>query len=202
MRWLPRVSAVLSGPISRRGLLGATGAGFAGANFALLGCDSDADPSTAAKGSPERDIELLNGLLEIELEAVVAYSAGIELLEGDTLREFAELFSEQESEHAEALGARIEDLGGTPVGSESEERGAKRLRIDELKSQEEMLRFAIDLENEAIGAYIGAVPELSTTDLRRTAYEIVANEAQHITVLLGALGETQVPDAFVTGVRE
>ena len=62
-----------------------------------------------------------------------------------------------------------------------------------------MLRFAVDLENTAIAAYIDALPKLGKGDLRATAAAIIANEAEHVAVLLGALGMEQVPGAFVFG---
>ena len=67
-----------------------------------------------------------------------------------------------------------------------------------------MLRFAVDLENTVIEAYLDAIPKLSSPDLRQTGAAIVSNEAEHISVLLGALNPgdpaAQVPNAFVTGV--
>ncbi|MEA2191912.1 MAG: hypothetical protein QOI73_2033, partial [Solirubrobacteraceae bacterium] len=69
----------------------------------------------------------------------------------------------------------------------------------ELRSQTDVLRFAVDLENTAIAAYIDALPKLGKGDLRATAAAIVSNEAEHVAVLLGALDEDQVPFAFVVG---
>jgi rubrerythrin len=62
-----------------------------------------------------------------------------------------------------------------------------------------VLKFAVDLENTAIAAYIDALPKLGKGDLRATAAAIVSNEAEHVAVLLGALGREQVPGAFVFG---
>jgi len=52
---------------------------------------------------------------------------------------------------------------------------------------------------EAIAAYLDALPKLSSPDLRATAAAIVTTEAEHVSVLLGALGRPPVPTAFVTG---
>ena len=62
-----------------------------------------------------------------------------------------------------------------------------------------MLRFAVDLENTAIAAYIDALPKLSDGDLRATAASIITNEAEHLSLLLDALGRDPTPSAFVTG---
>ena len=50
-------------------------------------------------------------------------------------------------------------------------------------------------------AYLDALPRLSSHDLRATAASIVTTEAEHASVLLGALGRPQVPTAFVVGKR-
>ena len=103
------------------------------------------------------------------------------------------LFLEQEQEHADGLASAIKDAGGTP------NRALASYDFPELRSQTDVLRFAVDLENTAIAAYIDALPKLGEGDLRATAAAIVANEAEHVAVLLGALGMEQVPDAFVVG---
>jgi hypothetical protein len=46
---------------------------------------------------------------------------------------------------------------------------------------------------------VDAVPKLSDPKLRQTAAAINTNEAEHISVLLGALGKPPVPDAYATG---
>ena len=57
------------------------------------------------------------------------------------------------------------------------------------------------IENRAIAAYLDALPKLSSPDLRATVASIVTTEAEHASVLLGALGRPQVPSAFVVGRR-
>ena len=185
--------------ISRRRLIGAAGLGLAGTGTVLAGCESDVEPSTAIVGSADRDAELLNGVLADERGSAVVYIRATELFEGENLRETAELFAKQEQEHAGALAKLIEDLGGEPEERESDERYAKKLELDKVTTQEEMLRFAVGLENETIAAYLAIVARLSTGELRETVFQILANEAEHLSVLLGDLGEPQVPDAFVVG---
>jgi rubrerythrin len=111
--------------------------------------------------------------------------------------EVGKQFLEHEQEHAAGLTQAIKDLGGTPNEAKSEDEYAPMFA--DLASQEDVLRFAVDLENTAVAAYIDALPKLSSGELRQTAAAIVSNEAEHVSVLLGALEEPQVPDAFVTG---
>jgi rubrerythrin len=124
--------------------------------------------------------------------AVAAYKAGAAHLKGDVLQ-VGKLILEQEQEHADGLTAAIKDAGGIP------NRAKSAYDFPLLRSQPGVLRFAIDLENTAIAAYIDALPKLGKGDLRATASAIISNEAEHISVLLGALGEEQVPGAFVFG---
>ncbi|MEY2443056.1 MAG: hypothetical protein QOJ46_2482, partial [bacterium] len=151
--------------------------------------------STTVKGTDESDladIEILNSALDLELMAVAAYKAGAAHLKGDVLQ-VGKLFLEQEQEHADGLAAAIKDAGGTP------NRAKAAYDFPELRSQTDVLKFAVDLENTAIAAYIDALPKLGKGDLRATASAIISNEAEHISVLLGALGKEQVPGAFVFG---
>ncbi len=184
--------------VSRRAFLGVSGVGLAGSSAALLGACGGGGAAADVDDDTQGDIDLLNGALELELEAVAAYTQGAELLSGEAL-DFGKQFAAQEQEHADALEVVIEDLGGTPAGAKSAEEYATELSFDELKSADDVLELAVEIENEAIAAYNKAVAALSQPDLRRTVYAIVANEAQHLSVLYAELGEPPVPDAFVTG---
>ncbi len=198
------VDSFLRDPLSRRRFFRMSGVSVAGASAVFLAaCGSDDEESSgggvgggqADAGGSEADVEILNSALDLELMAVAAYRAGAELLRGDVL-DVGQTFLEQEQEHADGLASAIRELGGTPnVAKEAYDFPA-------LSSQQDVLRFAVDLENTAIAAYIDALPKLSSPDLRGTAAAIVTNEAEHIAVLLGALGEPRVPSAFVTGETE
>jgi bacterioferritin (cytochrome b1) len=183
--------------LSRRRFLGIAGAGVAvGASGALLtGCGDDTK-SAAARATPDEsdtaDVELLNSVLDLELMVVAAYKAGAARLRGSNLR-IAKGFLEQEQEHVDALAAAIRDLGGTPNGPKSS------YTFPRMRSQGTAIRFAVDLENTVVAAYIDALPKFSKAALRSTAAAIVTCEAEHIAVLLGALGQPQAPAPFVVG---
>ena len=87
-------------------------------------------------------------------------------------------------------------MGGKPV------KAASTYDFPTLSSQQDVLVFANDLEHTAVKAYTNALPRLRSADLRATAAAIATNEAEHIAVLLGALGMDQTPTAFVTGEQE
>lgn len=145
----------------------------------------------------ETDLELIHGAAELEQAAAIAYEtiAGRDLLDGEVKRA-ATLFAQQEREHAAALVAALEDLGG------SRPRPPKPGEIEglaELGSQEDALGFAIKLENGLVATYREAAAKLESTALIRTAAQIIGNEAQHLVVLRQQLGEEAVPSAFEAG---
>jgi rubrerythrin len=189
------VDRFLRDPLSRRRFFALSGVSVAGGSAVFLSACGDDTKSQTVTGTDESDladIEILNSALDLELMAVAAYKAGAARLKGDVLQ-VGKLFLEQEQEHADGLMAAIKDAGGTP------NRAKKAYDFPEWRSQTDVLKFAVDLENTAIAAYIDALPKLGKGDLRATAAAIVSNEAEHVAVLLGALGREQVPGAFVFG---
>ena len=188
------IDGFLRDPLSRRRFFHMSGVSVAGGSAMFLSAcgDDTKSPVIGPDESDEADVEILNSALDLELMAVAAYKAGAAKLKGDVLA-VGKLFLEQEQEHADGLMAAIKDAGGRP------NRAKKSYDFPELRSQTDVLRFAIDIENTAIAAYIDALPKLGKGDLRATAAAIISNEAEHVSVLLGALGEEQVPDAFVVG---
>ncbi|HEX8157224.1 MAG TPA: ferritin-like domain-containing protein [Solirubrobacteraceae bacterium] len=190
------IDSFLRDPLSRRRFFRMSGVSLAGGSAVFLGACGDDTKSSGVKSgqdeSDQADVEILNSALDLELLAVAAYKTGAALLKGDVLQ-IGKTFLEQEQEHADGLSQAITDAGGTP------NRAKASYDFPKLSSQNDVLKFAVNLENTAIAAYIDALPKLSQGDLRATAAAIVTNEAEHVAVLLGALGKNQVPDAFVTG---
>jgi rubrerythrin len=200
---MPHDYLLLRDPRSRRDffrLAGITTAGGSAAFLAACGDDDDEGASTAGRSQSgtEGDIAVLNSALDLEYTAVAAYTAGAPLLRG-RVKALAEQFLEHEREHAEGLSQAVTDLGGTPNKAQSQAQYADG--FPKLDSANDVLRFAVDLEETAVAAYIDAQAKLTTSELRGTASAIGTNEAEHISVLLGALGRPPVPDAFVTGKK-
>lgn len=185
----------LRDPQSRRRFFRASGVSLAGGSAMFLAACTD-DTKNPVKIGPDEsdqaDVELLNAALDLELMVVAAYKAGAARLQGSALQT-GKLFLAQEQEHADGLASAIKDADGTP------NRAKSSYDFPVLRSQADALRFAVDLENTAIAAYIDALPKLSDSDLRATAASIITNEAEHLSVLLDALGRDPTPSAFVTG---
>ena len=152
------------------------------------------------EGTPAADVGLLNDALALEHSAVALYQSGAETLD-EAAAEIAERFAEVENEHVDALRGAIEELGGTPVEERSAEQYRRDLRLGRLSGDRDFLNLAVDLENTAVAVYTDAIARLGAATLRRELLEIVAADAGQISVLLGELGEAQVPDAFVVGAQ-
>ncbi|WP_425403700.1 ferritin-like domain-containing protein [Hwanghaeella sp.] len=190
-------STFLDRRIDRRHLVRSFGAAtLSGATVALMaGKDSLAAAQTNSAEAVETDIRILNTALGAELEAVAAYQLGAEsgLLRAPSL-DLAVQFQGHHKEHAEALSATVEKLGGSAISSKSQ----YDFPTDELTSEQDVLRFAASLEKGAVSAYLGAVPLFADRELSRVSASILGDEAMHWAVLRQALGEEPVPGAFLS----
>ena len=146
------------------------------------------------------DAAVLEAAIALEQTAVTAYDSahGSGLLEQGLLPLMRRI-RDQEQEHADALSEALEDIGGTPPRPP----GASEVEgLGSLRSREALLRFAIELEEMAVGAYLDAHTRLQSPALLRTVTQIMANEGQHLVVLRQALGASladSVPSAFEAG---
>ena len=61
----------------------------------------------------------------------------------------------------------------------------------------DVLKFAAQLEQGAVSAYLGAVPLFANRDLSKAAASILGDEAMHWAILRQAIGEVPVPSAFM-----
>lgn len=185
--------------LRRRAILAGTGVLSAGALALLGGCEAlAAGPKSkggAMASDPEADVRILNTALGAELEAVAAYQVGAEsgLLQKDVLT-LAGRFQGHHKEHAEALAATVEKLGGRPVAAKAR----YDFPVERLRNQADVLRFAAGLEKGAVSAYLGAVPLFGDRELAKVAASILGDEAMHWAVLRHAVGEDPVPAAFVS----
>jgi rubrerythrin len=177
---------------ARRAFLGRAGVVLSGAAVALL-AGRDVLATTTAS-SAESDTRILDTALGAELEAIAAYQVGAEsgLLQKPVL-DLAVTFQGHHKEHADVLAKTIAKLGGKPVAAKSK----YTFPTENLKTQNDVLRFAATLEKGAVSAYLGAVPVFGDRELARAAASILGDEAMHWAILRNALGESPVPTAFV-----
>jgi bacterioferritin (cytochrome b1) len=149
--------------------------------------------------SPEQaraDAAALNALLDLERTAVLAYTLGQRHLSGAALA-LARRFMAHERAHQQAVEAAIRKLGAHPTRARPER--SYTSSFPPLRTAQDVLRFALDVENTQVSAYGDSLGTVVTPDLRATLLSILATEAEHMSVLLGELRQPQAPQALVTG---
>ena len=181
--------------------LGGAGIASAGALALLLRVGD-------AFAQAEGDAAILEAATRLEQVAVLMYGAAIEsgVLDAEATR-VAELFRDHEQQHADALGAALEALGGVrpPALADVTKIDAvlRGLGIEDADArfadQDSILTLAIEIENATVAAYLAAHRSLQDANLLQTAASIMANEGQHLVVLRQALGRSAVPRPFETG---
>ncbi|HEX9450672.1 MAG TPA: ferritin-like domain-containing protein [Burkholderiales bacterium] len=178
---------------SRRAFLGESGLLLSASAIALL-AGSEALAADQKKTDGGNDVAILNSALGSEREAIAAYQLGADsgLLE-PAVKIVALKFQGHHKAHADLLAATVSKLGGHPV----EARKKYDFHTEKLKNQTDVLRFAAQLEQGAISAYLGAVPAFGNRDLAHAAASILGDEAMHWAILRNVLGEDPVPAAFV-----
>jgi bacterioferritin len=133
-------------------------------------------------------IENLNKALSFELAGVIQYSQHSYLVTGTDREVYKDWFrdqAEEAQEHAETLGDKVVALGGVPVV----EPAMIRQSID-LK---EMLRQDLELEREAMVAYMAAWASCGDDDLPQKFWleSRISDEQMHIEELEKLTSERQ-----------
>jgi bacterioferritin (cytochrome b1) len=180
--------------IARRSFLGAGGLALSGSAVALL-AGREVLAAGEKSANPANDVTILNSALAAELEAIAAYGvgAGSGLLKGAVLA-LATTFQVHHKQHADVLAGTVRKLGGKPA----EAKAKYTFPVETLKTQNDVLRFAGNLEKGAVSAYLGAVPLFKDRELAKAAASILGDEAMHWAVLRQAVGDEPVPAAFVS----
>jgi bacterioferritin len=102
-------------------------------------------------GDSNELIDRLNHALSLEYAATIQYLQQQCLVTGQERQQFAPFFAASSSEshlHAQNLGNKIVALGGAPT--------IEPAKVREGKNLAEMLRYDLDMEREALYAYVKA----------------------------------------------
>lgn len=186
---------------SRRWLLRGAGAAAGGAAALLIAACGGSGKVAAQTGTTtsattpqfhSRDIDLLNHLLELEHITVAAYTAGIPLL-APAGRMAGQRFLTQELSHAGEVSGLVRQAGGVAV------KAREGYDLGDPRNGDDVLRLLHELERSQIAAYLQAIPKISLASTRAALASVMANDAQHISVLRSQLGRQPVPSALVTG---
>jgi rubrerythrin len=137
----------------------------------------------AALGQRERsDVEIIEELLALEHRLEAGYAAA--LRRNAIAAELGELLRGQEREHIRALEQVLREIGGrSPRATVPPPELGSALR-----SRDAFARFALDLEGQAVSAYVEAAGGIARPGLRRPLGSIMACEAAHEVALRSAAG--------------
>jgi rubrerythrin len=180
-------------------MLAAAGAG--GGVAVLLGScgGGDENPEITQTVSPDQarsDAAVTGALLDLERMAVIAYGLAGEHLSGPA-RAAARTFRDHERQHQRTMEAAIRALGAHPVPARP--RASYVQGFPPVRSEQNALRFVLDVENTQIAAYGDSLASLVTPELRATVLSILGAEAEHMSAILGELHEPQAARSLVTG---
>lgn len=191
--------------LSRRALLG--GVAVTGSALALEACGEDAPAVT-----PNPDIGPLNNLLAAEYGAIVAYNAGIPILEmppvgdplaanGPALSVIATAWRAQHREHAAQLVTAITAIGGTPVVESSITFTAPTGFTANVRN---VMVLACNAEKAAAIAYNQSVKTMTSASSRYIAGNIEGAETQHFVILYTLLKQVVAPNPtmLITMINE
>ncbi len=152
------------------------------------------DPSSQDGDTISLDelINLLNGDLTREYEAIIAYVVYSQVLTGAEYMNIGaelELHAQEELKHALIIAKQIDYLEGIPAVQAGKVRTSKKAQ--------EMLRFDLEQENETIRNYRERVRQceaLSEYAMAEEIRDILVDEQDHQIALATALG-IEVPQA-------
>ena len=122
-------------------------------------------------------VENLNKALSLELAGVIQYSQHSYLVTGterEVYRDFFREMADEAQKHAHVLGDKVVALGGTPTVEPAMIRQSVELK--------KMLAQGLELEREAIGAYMAAWSSCDDSDLPQKFWieGQIAEEQMHI----------------------
>jgi hypothetical protein len=166
-------------------------AGFAAA---LAGCGSSRSGSTTTtttEASASSDVEHLNRLLDLEYFVSAAYTAATPLLRGRQ-HAAAKIFLGQELAHISSLITLIRRADGQPHQPQAS------YDLGHPRGSRELLTLLDRAERVSIAGYLELLPRISIGTARSTLASILANDAQHVSVLRIALGRDPAPAPLLT----
>jgi rubrerythrin len=174
--------------ISRASLFGATSA------IALVGLPLMTAFVDAADSLDPNDLAALNAAIELERAGIKAYTdaAATGLVSAPVLK-VAQGFMADHAAHRDALIAAVRAGGATPSD------GTAHLDYPPLKSEKDILQFAMVVEEKAASTYLSVIPDLKNRTLAQASASILGVETTHVMVLALALNQpSPYKTSFVT----
>ena len=148
---------------------------------------------TAALAAPvQADADILTAAIQIERLAQFAYAAGAKsgLLDAPTVA-LATKIAGQHSEHEKADTAALQKMGAAVPAAPA------TYDLPAFKTAEDILKYALDLEQKAANAYFDSVSKLQDKSLLQAVISIQNAEAEHVALLRSALKMDPSPVNFL-----
>ena len=156
--------------------------------------------TTTTAGSDSMDVPLARTAASLEKLAVDTYQTGIDsgLVKTAAIASAAKLFQGHHQAHLDALNGAIKSLGGTEVTDPNAAvyNALIKPAVDAAKTEADIVKLALELENAAAQTYVYAGGTLSTSALRSTIMTIGGIEARHAAVLQVAALAASPLDVF------
>lgn len=151
--------------------------------------------NTAAIGvavPSQADMDIIKGAIGLEQKAQAAYAAGAAsgLLDKATV-DLATKIASQHAEHEKADTAILVKMGGTAPAKPAS------FNFPAFKTGEDILKYALSLEEEAANAYFDSIKKLTDRSLVLAVNSIQNTEAQHVAILRAALKMDPSPVSFL-----
>jgi rubrerythrin len=191
-----------AGVSRRRVVVGGAIAGLAG-TLGFSAVTQRAAQASSSDSAAANDIEILNGALFYEHQAIWAYGAAAGGLSqtdvGQAVLAIALANQADHKAHRDLLSQVITDLGGSPVMAESSYDLSAYLERGDggLDSDVNIAKLALALEVDAAIAYGNEVARLKTPALITAGTTIAATEAAHATTIRAAFISLGVDMAYV-----
>lgn len=163
---------------------------------ALSACGGDGGGTSTTATDQEADAEVLNEILARQEAAIRAHEVSFPALHKQENLAAVRFFRAQEQEHVDATLKALRGLGAE-VDPETEP-----IPADSRDTEAEFLEFLYELESATMEAEVAAIGKLTAPAARSMLAATVANQAQHLAFLRGALGAgplQAIPSAFENG---
>jgi rubrerythrin len=164
------------------------------------GLSAFAATTAEAAAPPDADLAYLRLLIAAELLAIdfQTHALASRKLRHDGAAALIKKMRADETAHYTKLAAEMTAAGQTPAGSADIDFTYPK---GSFRSQASILKLAARLERLMVGAYLGAVENLETPDLRLSIGQIAANEAQHESALAALGGRSVIGRAFAPALQ-
>jgi len=204
-------SDVALGGLARRRFL-RVGATSVAAAAVLAACGDDDKGGSSAGGAAETtsttkkaasasDLTVLRTASSLELVAVNAYDVAIKsgLVKRPAVADAAKAFMSQHKDHAAVFQSLTKKLGGEPYVNPNPAVTAQLApRLGALKSEQDILTLALELERSAAATYLAAVGTFTELSLNEAIMSVGGVESRHAAVLATVLDQPAVTAAFAT----